>query len=163
MAKTKKELQDQIPEEAQAVADDGLAESEQLPQTDLEQPASDLAGLELAAASTLDPDAPQTGLELGEALDGQIPVSETGSEAVEIPSDSTQPESEPAEGERMPETDLETGREPDSLPDEFTQPESGLGTEPEAPSEAGPAAEGDAVDTEPPKRRRRESVAYSRA
>ena len=77
MARTKKELQDQIPEEAQIVADASLTESEQLPQTDLEQPASDLAGLELAAASTLDPDAPQTGLELGEALDGQIAAAAT--------------------------------------------------------------------------------------
>ena len=155
MAKTKKELQDQIPEEEQAVADVGQTESEQLPQTDLEQPASDLAGLELAAASTMDPDAPQTDMELGEALDDQAPASETGSEAVEIPTDSTQPDAQSAEGERMPETDLETGRGPGSLPDELTQPASEPGMEPEAPSEAGPAAEGDAIDTEPPKRRRR--------
>lgn len=62
MARTKKELQDQIPEEAQIVADASLTESEQLPQTDLEQPASALADLELAATNTLDPDAPQTGV-----------------------------------------------------------------------------------------------------
>ena len=78
MARTKKELQDQIPEEAQIVADASLTESEQLPQTDLEQPASALADLELAATNTLDPDAPQTDLELSEETDDdQAAMSQT--------------------------------------------------------------------------------------
>lgn len=71
MARTKKEPLDQVPEEAHKITDADLTESEQLPQTDLEQPAAALADLELAATTTLDPDAPQTGPELGEALDGQ--------------------------------------------------------------------------------------------
>ena len=137
MARTKKEPLDQVPEEAHTITDADLTESEQLPQTDLEQPAAALADLELAATTTLDPDAPQTGPELGEALDGQSPAAE------------------PVEEERMPEPDSETDQESDLPTDDLTQPEPEPETEPEAPPDAEPSAGGDAADTEPPKRRRR--------
>lgn len=85
MAKTKKELQDQVPEEEQAVADTGLIESESVPQTDLERLPPALTGLELEATNTLDPDAPQSDLDLGGPMDDQIPAPETRSEAGEPP------------------------------------------------------------------------------
>ncbi len=132
MARTKKELQDQIPEEAQIVADASLTESEQLPQTDLEQPASALADLELAATNTLDPDAPQTDSNPDEATEDQIPV---------------------------PQTEHETGQDTDEGPGQYGQPDLAAAPGPDSMPQAEPVLEQSPDDdnstAEPPKRRRR--------
>lgn len=150
MAKTKKELQDQVPEEEQAVADTGLIESESVPQTDLERLPPALADLELEATNTLDPDAPQSDLDLGGPMDDQIPAPETRSEAGEPPSDLTQPDAEP-----VLQTGLEMDQELDQLPGEPTRPELEPAQEPEMPSETEPVPTEDTDDAQPPKRRRR--------
>ena len=150
MAKTKKELQDQVPEEEQAVADTGLIESESVPQTDLERLPPALTDLELEATNTLDPDAPQSDLDLGGPMDDQIPAPETRSEAGEPPSDLTQPDAEP-----VLQTGLEMDQELDQLPGEPTRPELEPAQEPEMPSETEPVPTEDTDDAQPPKRRRR--------
>lgn len=167
MARTKKELQDQIPEEAQIVADASLTESEQLPQTDLEQPASALADLELAATNTLDPDAPQTDLELSEETDDdQAAMSQTDfnpDEETEDQIPAPQTDSNPDEATEdqipVPQTEHETGQDTDEGPGQYGQPDLAAASGPDSMPQAEPVLEQSPDDdnstAESPKRRRR--------
>ena len=68
MAKTKKEIQEQNSEEKQDGITAGLTDSELYPDG---SPPAGMIDLELASATTLDPDASQTDENLGEAADGR--------------------------------------------------------------------------------------------
>ena len=74
MAKTKKEIQEQNSEEKQDGITAGLTDSELYPDG---SPPAGMIDLELASATTLDPDASQTDENLGEAADGQAPHPQT--------------------------------------------------------------------------------------
>lgn len=87
MARTKKELKDQVPAE-EPMAGEGAAPEGEALRTDSaseqkEIPAGSLSDLELAHTGTLDPDAPQTGTEareMGEMLPGSGPKPALGIE-----------------------------------------------------------------------------------
>ena len=79
MTKTKKEIEEQTPD---AEPETTATESDINSHTDLETPPSGeadagMTDLELAAANTLDPDAPQTDLESLEGTDGQAAPPQT--------------------------------------------------------------------------------------
>ena len=167
MARTKKELQDQIPEEAQIVADASLTKSEQLPQTDLEQPASALADLELAATNTLDPDAPQTDLELSEETDDDQaamfqtdfnPDEET-EDQIPAPQTDSNPDEATEDQIPVPQTEHKTGQDTDEGPGQYGQPDLAAASGPDSMPQAEPVLEQSPDDdnstAESPKRRRR--------
>lgn len=168
MAKTKKEIEEQTPD-AEPVTTG--TESDINSHTDLETPPSGelnagMTDLELAAANTLDPDAPQTDLESAEDTDDQAALPQTEPE--------WNPDSqiEPGEEGFAPQTDLESadsdaGCQTDvdlaDNPGDGQAPEielpPGSQTEPEMePSDIGTAGNAtDEGETEPvvPTRRRR--------
>lgn len=134
MAKTKKEIQEQNSEEKQDGITDGLTDSELYP--DGSSPAG-MIDLELASATTLDPDASQTDENLGEAADGQAPHPQTENDGDAPQDESLQPGAEPGEGDSGSQTETESGLEPDDVPqtehdfrDEWPQPGGQPGTEP---------------------------------
>ena len=102
MARTKKEIEEQ----ASATEPETTGtESNPIPQTDPETPPGEVANagmtdLELAAANTLDPDAPQTDLESADSDTG----SHTDLESAETPGDGQALDAESASG---PQTELE--------------------------------------------------------
>ena len=104
MAKTKKEIEEQVPD---AEPDTTGTESDPNPQTDSETLPSEgadvgMTDLELAAANTLDPDAPQTDLESVEGADGQAAPPQTE------PEWNPDGQFEPGEEGIAPQTDLES-------------------------------------------------------
>lgn len=134
MAKTKKEIQEQNSEEKQDGITDGLTDSELYP--DGSSPAG-MIDLELASATTLDPDASQTDENLGEAADGQAPHPQTENDGDAPQDESLQPGAEPGEGDSGSQTETESSLEPDDVPqtehdfrDEWPQPGGQPGTEP---------------------------------
>lgn len=134
MAKTKKEIQEQNSEEKQDGITDGLTDSELYP--DGSSPAG-MIDLELASATTLDPDASQTDENLGEAADGQAPHPQTENDGDASQDESLQPGAEPGEGDSGSQTETESSLEPDDVPqtehdfrDEWPQPGGQPGTEP---------------------------------
>lgn len=134
MAKTKKEIQEQNSEEKQDGITDGLTDSELYP--DGSSPAG-MIDLELASATTLDPDASQTDENLGEAADGQAPHPQTENDGDAPQDESLQPGAEPGEGDSGSQTEIESSLEPDDFPqtehdfrDEWPQPGGQPGTEP---------------------------------
>ena len=134
MAKTKKEIQEQNSEEKQDGITDGLTDSELYP--DGSSPAG-MIDLELASATTLDPDASQTDENLGEAADGQAPHPQTENDGDAPQDESLQPGAEPGEGDSGSQTETESSLEPDDVPqteynfqDELPQPGGQPGTEP---------------------------------
>ena len=93
--------------------------------------------LELASATTLDPDASQTDENLGEAADGQAPHPQTENDGDAPQDESLQPGAEPGEGDSGSQTEIESSLEPDDVPqtehdfrDEWPQPGGQPGTEP---------------------------------
>lgn len=93
--------------------------------------------LELASATTLDPDASQTDENLGEAADGQAPHPQTENDGDASQDESLQPGAEPGEGDSGSQTETESSLEPDDVPqteynfqDELPQPGGQPGTEP---------------------------------
>ena len=93
--------------------------------------------LELASATTLDPDASQTDENLGEAADGQAPHPQTENDGDASQDESLQPGAEPGEGDSGSQTETESSLEPDDVPqteynfqDELSQPGGQPGTEP---------------------------------
>lgn len=93
--------------------------------------------LELASATTLDPDASQTDENLGEAADGQAPHPQTENDGDAPQDESLQPGAEPGEGDSGSQTEIESSLEPDDFPqtehdfrDEWPQPGGQPGTEP---------------------------------
>lgn len=101
MAKTKKEIQEQNSEEKQDGITAGLTDSELYPDG---SPPAGMIDLELASATTLDPDASQTDENLGEAADGQAPHPQTENDG-----DASQDESlQPGENDDTPQTDSES-------------------------------------------------------
>ena len=93
--------------------------------------------LELASATTLDPDASQTDENLGEAADGQAPHPQTENDGDAPQDESLQPGAEPGEGDSGSQTETESSLEPDDVPqtehdfrDEWPQPGGQPGTEP---------------------------------
>lgn len=134
MAKTKKEIQEQNSEEKQDGITAGLTDSELYP--DGSSPAG-MIDLELASATTLDPDASQTDENLGEAADGQAPHPQTENDGDAPQDESLQPGAEPGEGDSGSQTEIESSLEPDDVPqtehdfrDEWPQPGGQPGTEP---------------------------------
>lgn len=104
MARTKKEIVEQA---SAAEPETTGTESNPIPQTDPETPPGEVANagmtdLELAAANTLDPDAPQTDLESGEDTGGQAALPQTD------PEWNPDGQSEPGEEGFAPQTDLES-------------------------------------------------------
>lgn len=104
MARTKKEIEEQA---SAAEPETTGTESNPIPQTDPETPPGEVANagmtdLELAAANTLDPDAPQTDLESGEDTGDQAALPQTDPEW--NPDD----QSEPGEEGFAPQTDMES-------------------------------------------------------
>ena len=104
MARTKKEIEEQA---SAAEPETTGTESDPIPQTDPETPPGEVANagmtdLELAAANTLDPDAPQTDLESGEDTGGQAAFPQTD------PEWNPDGQSEPGEEGFSPQTDLES-------------------------------------------------------
>ena len=171
MARTKKEIEEQAPD---AEPETTGTESDPVPQTEQETPPGEVANagvtdLELAAAKSLDPDAPQTDLESGEDTGDQAALPQTDPEW--NPDD----QSEPGEEGFAPQTDLESA---DSDTGSHTDLESaetpGDGQALDAESDLGPqteleteladdnsaqaagddAAEGDAEPPAPSRRRR---------
>lgn len=138
-----------------------------MPQTDLEQPASALADLELAATNTLDPDAPQTDLELSEETDDdQAAMSQTDfnpDEETEDQIPAPQTDSNPDEATEdqipVPQTEHETGQDTDEGPGQYGQPDLAAAPGPDSMPQAEPVLEQSPDDdnstAEPPKRRRR--------
>ena len=134
MAKTKKEIQEQNSEEKQDGITAGLTDSELHPDG---SPPAGMIDLELASATTLDPDASQTDENLGEAADGQAPHPQTENDGDAPQDESLQPGAEPGEGDSGSQTEIESSLEPDDVPqtehdfrDEWPQPGGQPGTEP---------------------------------
>ena len=134
MAKTKKEIQEQNSEEKQDGITAGLTDSELDPDG---SPPAGMIDLELASATTLDPDASQTDENLGEAADGQAPHPQTENDGDASQDESLQPGAEPGEGDSGSQTETESSLEPDDVPqteynfqDELPQPGGQPGTEP---------------------------------
>lgn len=134
MAKTKKEIQEQNSEEKQDGITAGLTDSELYPDG---SPPAGMIDLELASATTLDPDASQTDENLGEAADGQAPHPQTENDGDASQDESLQPGAEPGEGDSGSQTETESSLEPDDVPqteynfqDELPQPGGQPGTEP---------------------------------
>ena len=171
MARTKKEIEEQAPDAEQETTG---TESDPVPQTEQETPPGEVANagvtdLELAAAKSLDPDAPQTDLESGDDSDGQAAPpqtdpewdpdsqSESGQETF-----SSQTDMESADSNAGSQTDLEPAEEPgggqafDPTADlgSQTEPETEPDDEAMPQSEGDAAAEGDAEPPAPPRRRR---------
>lgn len=112
MARTKKEFEEQIPDQELGTAEISVNEPEPVPQTDFEMPPGEetgagVADLELAATNNLDPDAPQTDLETGDAGSGQVPLPQTDLETVDLQALDEKPE--PGEMTFVSQTDLELG------------------------------------------------------
>ena len=133
MARTKKEIEEQA---SAAEPETTGTESNPIPQTDPETPHGEVANagmtdLELAAANTLDPDAPQTDLESADSDTG----SHTDLESAETPGDGQALDAESASG---PQTELEM-----ELADDNSAQAAG-----------DDAAEGDAEPPAPSRRRR---------
>lgn len=144
MAKTKKEIQEQNSEEKQDGITDGLTDSELYPDG---SPPAGMIDLELASATTLDPDASQTDENLGEAADGQAPHPQTEHDfRDEWPQPGGQPGTEPGEGASDSQTESDSGGDCD----ERLQPGENDDT-PQTDSESVQDAEAGA----PPARRRR--------
>ena len=171
MARTKKEIEEQAPDAEQETTG---TESDPVPQTEQETPPGEVANagvtdLELAAAKSLDPDAPQTDLESSDDPDGQaVPPqtdpewdpdsqSESGQETFSSQTDmesadsnagsqtDLEPAEEPGDGQAFdPTADLGSQTEPETEPDDKASPQS----------EGDAAAEGDAEPPAPPRRRR---------
>ena len=104
MARTKKEIEEQA---STAEPETTGTVSNPIPQTDPETPPGEVANagmtdLELAAANTLDPDAPQTDLESGEDTGDQAALPQTD------PEWNPDGQSEPGEEGFSPQTDLES-------------------------------------------------------
>lgn len=134
MAKTKKEIQEQNSEEKQDGITAGLTDLELYPDG---SPPAGMIDLELASATTLDPDASQTDENLGEAADGQAPHPQTENDGDASQDESLQPGAEPGEGDSGSQTETESSLEPDDVPqteynfqDELSQPGGQPGTEP---------------------------------
>ena len=171
MARTKKEIEEQAPDAEQETTG---TESDPVPQTEQETPPGEVANagvtdLELAAAKSLDPDAPQTDLESGDDPDGQAAPPQTDPEwDPDSQSESgqgtfsSQTDMESADSNAGSQTDLEPAEEPGD--GQAFDPTADLGsqTEPETEpdekastqSEGDAAAEGDAEPPAPPRRRR---------
>ena len=113
MAKTKKEIQEQNSEEKQDGITAGLTDSELYPDG---SPPAGMIDLELASATTLDPDASQTDENLGEAADGQAPHPQTENDGDASQDESLQPGAEPGEGDSGSQTETESSLEPDDVP-----------------------------------------------
>lgn len=144
MAKTKKEIQEQNSEEKQDGITAGLTDSELYPDG---SPPAGMIDLELASATTLDPDASQTDENLGEAADGQAPHPQTEYNFQdELPQPGGQPGTEPGEGASDSQTESDSGGDCD----ERLQPGENDDT-PQTDSESVQDAEAGA----PPARRRR--------
>lgn len=144
MAKTKKEIQEQNSEEKQDGITAGLTDSELYPDG---SPPAGMIDLELASATTLDPDASQTDENLGEAADGQAPHPQTEHDfRDEWPQPGGQPGTEPGEGASDSQTESDSGGDCD----ERLQPGENDDT-PQTDSESVQDAEAGA----PPARRRR--------
>lgn len=143
MAKTKKEIQEQNSEEKQDGITDGLTDSELYPDG---SPPAGMIDLELASATTLDPDASQTDENLGEASDGQAPHPQTENDGDAPQDESLQPGAEPGEGDSGSQTESDSGGDCD----ERLQPGENDDT-PQTDSESVQDAEAGA----PPARRRR--------
>ena len=137
MARTKKEIEEQA---SAAEPETTGTESNPIPQTDPETPPGEVANagmtdLELAAANTLDPDAPQTDLESGEDTGDQAALPQTDPESAEISGERQALDAESASG---PQTEFET-----ELADDNSAQAAG-----------DDAAEGDAEPPAPSRRRR---------
>ena len=154
MARTKKEIEDQA---SAAEPETTGTESNLIPQTDPETPPGEVANagmtdLELAAANTLDPDAPQTDPEWNP--DGQ---SEPGKEGF-----SPQTDLESADSDTGSHTDLESAETPgdgqaldaESASGPQTELEMELADDNSAQAAGDDAAEGDAEPPAPSRRRR---------
>lgn len=133
MARTKKEIEEQA---SAAEPETTGTESNPIPQTDPETPPGEVANagmtdLELAAANTLDPDAPQTDLESADSDTG----SHTDLESAETPGNDQVFDAESVSG---PQTEFET-----ELADDNSAQAAG-----------DDAAEGDAEPPAPSRRRR---------
>ena len=121
MARTKKEIEEQAPD---AEPETTGTESDPVPQTEQETPPGEVANagvtdLELAAAKSLDPDAPQTDLESGDDPDGQAAPPQTDPEwDPDSQSESgqgtfsSQTDMESADSNAGSQTDLEPAEEP---------------------------------------------------
>ena len=171
MARTKKEIEEQAPD---AEPETTGTESDPVPQTEQETPPGEVANagvtdLELAAAKSLDPDAPQTDLESGDDPDGQAAPPQTDPEwDPDSQSESgqgtfsSQTDMESADSNAGSQTDLEPAEEPgggqafDPTADlgSQTEPETEPDDEAMPQSEGDAAAEGDAEPPAPPRRRR---------
>ena len=171
MARTKKEIEEQAPDAEQETTG---TESDPVPQTEQDTPPGEVANagvtdLELAAAKSLDPDAPQTDLESGDDPDGRAAApqtdpewdpdsqSESGQETFSSQTDmesadsnagsqtDPEPAEEPGDGQAFdPTADLGSQTEPETEPDDKASPQS----------EGDAAAEGDAEPPAPSRRRR---------
>ena len=154
MARTKKEIEEQA---SVSEPDTTGTESNPIPQTDPETPHGEVANagmtdLELAAANTLDPDAPQTDPEWNP--DGQ---SEPGEEGF-----SPQTDLESADSDTGSHTDLESAETPcdgqaldaESASGPQTELEMELVDDNSAQAAGDDAAEGDAEPPAPSRRRR---------
>lgn len=154
MARTKKEIEEQA---SAAEPETTGTESNLIPQTDPETPPGEVANagmtdLELAAANTLDPDAPQTDPEWNP--DGQ---SEPGEEGF-----SPQTDLESADSDTGSHTDLESAETPgdgqaldaESASGPQTELEMELADDNSAQAAGDDAAEGDAEPPAPSRRRR---------
>ena len=141
MARTKKEIEEQAPDAEQETTG---TESDPVPQTEQDTPPGEVVNagvtdLELAAAKSLDPDAPQTDLESGDDPDGQAAPSNAGSQT------DLEPAEESGDGQAFdPTADLGSQTEPETEPDDKASPQS----------EGDAAAEGDDEPPAPPRRRR---------
>lgn len=171
MARTKKEIEEQAPDAEQETTG---TESDPVPQTEQETPPGEVANagvtdLELAAAKSLDPDAPQTDLESSDDPDGQAVPPQTDpecdSDSQSEPGQETfssQTDMEYADSNAGSQTDLEPAEEPgdgqafDPTADlgSQTEPETEPDDEASTQSEGDAAAEGDAEPPAPPRRRR---------
>ena len=171
MARTKKEIEEQ----ASATEPETTGtESDPIPQTDPETPPGEVANagmtdLELAAANTLDPDAPQTDLESGEDTGGQAAFPQTDPEW--NPDDQSEPgeegfapqtDLESADSDTGSHTDLESAETPgdgqaldaESVSGPQTEFETELADDNSAQAAGDDAAEGDAEPPAPSRRRR---------
>lgn len=160
MARTKKEIEEQA---SAAEPETTGTESNPIPQTDPETPPGEVANagmtdLELAAANTLDPDAPQTDPEWNP--DGQ---SEPGEEGF-----SPQTDLESADSDTGSHTDLESAETPGN--DQVFDAESASGPQTEFETELADdnsaQAAGDAAvegDAEPPASSRRRRTTRKKA
>ena len=106
MARTKKEIEEQA---STAEPETTGTVSNPIPQTDPETPPGEVANagmtdLELAAANTLDPDAPQTDLESGEDTGDQTALPQTD------PEWNPDGQSEPGEEGFAPQTEMGSPR-----------------------------------------------------